>query len=127
MHDQVAVIDWLLVNKADLAAEDGEGRTALHLAALRFRHEAVKRLLDAGAAVNARDARGMTPLHVLAAAGPADGDEVDELLATVAEVLLSRGADLAAADASGFSALQYAADHHRDRLAALLRKHRAGG
>ncbi len=52
----------LLKHGADVAARDGEGRTALHVAVERHHTEAAKLLIDHGADLNARDEQGRTPL-----------------------------------------------------------------
>ncbi len=80
-HDYLAA---LIAADADLAAVDGEGRTALHHAAeTRFEVEQVlARLLDAGADLEARDGKGRTPLCIAQATGNRK----------VAEALAARGA-----------------------------------
>lgn len=124
MFNQITVIHWLLSKRADVGAEDIAGDTPLHVAVLRFRREATERLIEGGAAVNARNKRAMTPLHIAATAGP-DEKEVDRLLAGVAEVLLTHGADVNAVDVSGATALKYALEHERKETAAMLRRHGA--
>ena len=65
-----------------------ENDTALLSAALNGRANAVRRLLAAGADLNARDEDGDTPLHLAALGG--DGDTV--------KILLDAGADVSARD-----------------------------
>ena len=49
------------------------GWTPLHAAAVAGDAETVKKLLDAGAQVNAKTNTGRTPLHVVALSGKAEG------------------------------------------------------
>ncbi len=67
--------------------------TPLHLAAFRLAPEYVAILLDHGAKVDARNAKGETPLHLV-------GNGVHAGL-EMAEMLLRRGADPGAADLDG--------------------------
>lgn len=78
--------------------------TALHAAALHGFLDIVRRLLDAGADIDARNAYGRTPLHLAAqeGAGP------------VVEYLVERGADARAIDNNG---------HTPDILARAYSKH----
>lgn len=56
-------VPWLLEHGARIDATDGDGRTALHYAAMRgIRPAIVECLLEHGAKPNAKDARGRTPL-----------------------------------------------------------------
>jgi hypothetical protein len=59
----VAVLRALLDQRTPVDARDASGRTALMLATLHGRTEAVEALLSAGADPNAADARGATPLQ----------------------------------------------------------------
>ncbi|OAA77617.1 Ankyrin repeat-containing domain protein [Akanthomyces lecanii RCEF 1005] len=105
----------LVVAAAGVVSENGA--TDLHLATSLLLSDEVLRLLDAGANVNAAMNTGETALHILAGLSSMDGDEV-------AQILLGRGADLAAADSVGDGALHYAArnqwTHCRARFAHLL-------
>ncbi len=75
-----------------------EGHTPLHLAASSGNVDCLKRLIAAGADVNAKDAKGVTPLILSAF--------VDQLSSVRA--LLSAGADATVADEDGFTALHAA-------------------
>lgn len=104
-----------------VAAAEGivseNGATALHLATSLLLGSEVRRLLDAGTSVNNTTRTGETALHILAGLSSMNGEEV-------AQVLLGRGADLAAADCVGDTALHYAARNPwkqwRERFADLL-------
>ena len=98
-----------------MAAADGDGNTALILAA-RCGHEAVaKLLLDHGADVAAADNHGNTAL--IFAAGRGHG--------AVAKLLLVHGADVAAAQNAGVTALIGAVFYGHEAVAELLLDHRA--
>ncbi|XP_046983137.1 ankyrin repeat and protein kinase domain-containing protein 1-like [Schistocerca americana] len=84
----------LLAAGADVGARAGlEGRTALHWAARKGDVEAVRLLLEAGAAVDAREIKGKqrTPLHLAAEQGGA----------AVVRLLLRATADPNARDCRG--------------------------
>jgi hypothetical protein len=74
--------------------------TALHYAAVNGHHEIVKLLLDAGATIDARDVRGMTPLMFAVA--------TDRPQSRVVRLLVDRGADSAALSKDGESARDWA-------------------
>lgn len=96
--DDPAGVQLLLRQRARLEARDGDGRSALHVAAAAGHAAIVRALLDAGADAAARDHAGRTPLHEAALAGaPA-----------VLEALLTAHADPHARDAEGASALHLA-------------------
>ncbi len=67
--DLPKLVKLLLKHRADVAARDALGRTALHAAALNGHAEMAEALIAAGADVNARDAHGVTPLMDAARAG----------------------------------------------------------
>ncbi len=74
--------------------------TALIMAAPFGPPELIKTLLDAGANVNAKDVRGMTPLMLAVATDHQD--------AGVIRLLLDRGADRQMKDEAGFTAMDWA-------------------
>lgn len=70
----------------------------------------VRLLLDAGADVNARSTRGLTPLHVAAKGNAPE----------IMQLLLERGGDIEAADADGRTPLLWAAYEGSDKAVQLL-------
>jgi uncharacterized protein len=97
-HEEMLAL--LLARGADRTAARSDGRTALHQAAATGRPETLRLLLDAGLAVDARDAAGDTPLH-LAVQG-------EDALARV-EMLLAAGADARSRNTAGLTPLHAAA------------------
>ncbi|MDR3404414.1 MAG: ankyrin repeat domain-containing protein [Chthoniobacter sp.] len=93
---------------------DREGRTALHYAALENNGAEVKRLIEAGFAVDAPDKAGWTPLHFAA----------QEYSAAAAILLLEHGAPVDAQDSNGNTPLSRAVFNSKGRgeLIRLLRK-----
>ncbi len=106
----------------------GGGLSPLHLAAQGGHIELMEALLAAGADVNARDARGNTPLHFVISFGPrqfldplpdlsaaAQDVGVYRLLTDVPRYLLEQGADLNAREADqGRSPLELARSAYED-------------
>lgn len=106
---QTTVAEFLIENKADLAAQDASGHSLLHQAA-RTRTNAVKLvelLIAKGADVNAKSAGGDTPLHLAC-------------YSDVATLLIAKGADVNAKDRSGYTPLHAAAAANHLEVAELL-------
>lgn len=105
----------LVVAAASVVPENGA--TVLHLATSLLLGNEVRRLLDTGTNVNDAMKTGETALHILAGLSSPNGDEV-------AQILLGRGANPAAADSVGDSALHHTArnpwKYWRERFAYLL-------
>lgn len=109
-NDQKAVVELLLVSKADINAKDRDGNTPLHMA---NNINIVKLLLAKGANVNAKRALDQTPLHYSAIGGNKD----------VVELLLAQGANVNAKCRDGWTPLRYAVHNGHKTLAEWLRKH----
>ena len=77
---------------------DGEGFAALHEACLAGKLAVAVALVDAGASIDARNVRGVTPLHVAA-----QGDA-----AVLLDFLKGRGCDMNSSDAQGQTPLMWA-------------------
>ncbi|MBS0217782.1 MAG: ankyrin repeat domain-containing protein [Proteobacteria bacterium] len=99
--DDPAGVQLLLRHRAQVAdAVDGDGRTALHLAAQAGHSAIVQTLLDSGASVDVRDATQTTPLMLAAQGGHRE----------VIDALLESKADVAARNADGHDALRHAVE-----------------
>lgn len=111
------IVDFLLKNHANLLSQTtGLGETALHMAARQWSPETVTALLEKGAAVNAVDSYGMTPLH-LAVQGTDIGRVNSEL---VSALLNAKEIDPNLKDHEGLSAFDYATAGGQDEVAALV-------
>jgi tetratricopeptide (TPR) repeat protein len=101
----ISAIHILLEEYPEVAAKDDNGYTALHSAAKRYasdKVDVVRLLLDHGAAVDAKDNDGVTPL-MLAGNVP------------IATALLQNGASVHEADKYGRTALYHAASNEAER------------
>ncbi|MFJ9907925.1 ankyrin repeat domain-containing protein [Streptomyces sp. NPDC101152] len=95
-------------------ARDRQGRTPLHIAALRGDVSEVEQLIASGADPSAADSNGFTPLHLAAQEGHVG----------VAQVLLDSGAEVDRKNRFGNTALSVAVFNSRGRgdLISLLRE-----
>ena len=75
--------------------------------------ETVKKYLDDGKDVNAKNDTGMTPLHNAALYGRKE----------ILELLIAEGADVNAKDGGGNTPLDWAIKYKRTQIADILRKH----
>ena len=86
----------------------------IHDATLKGDIEAVKKHLDAGADVNAKDDQfGGTPLHHVTVKGHKE----------IVELLIAKGADVNVLDGGGYTPLDRAIKKNHTEIADLLRKH----
>src|SRR5262245_52207589 len=125
---QEELIDLLVQHGAKLEKVDRGGASALHRAVRARSPVAVRQILKAGARVDTRlGKRGSTPIHLAVQSTGASGTAgaVSEQLEIIV-MLLQHGADPAAKDARGRSALDWATN---ERVSAALQKspHRSRG
>lgn len=73
MNELLKVLDILIDKGADLGYRDGQGRTALHIAAQYLFPHAVQMLMKYGAETNARDNNEQTPLMLAVQKGQISG------------------------------------------------------
>ncbi len=114
MDGHKALVELLLVNKADVNAKNYWGETPLHRAVLGNQQEVATLLLAHGAEVNATTSSGMTPLHWATNRGHKE----------VVELLLANAVDVNAKDKSGWTPLDWALKNGHTAIAVLLRQHR---
>ena len=129
------IVTLLLTNKAKVDEPDAEGMTALHRAARGGHGAAIEVLIANGAAVNIKNKAGLTPLEL------ADADAVEVLRKHGAQSAvklgalsddaangnleavkqhLKAGSDVNGKDNLGRTALGYAKQYNKPRMAALL-------
>jgi ankyrin repeat protein len=84
------------------------GDTALHLAAAAYRVAVVRRLVELGADVRARNRRGAEPIHYAVDGGPGAGWWDPDAQAAVVAALVAAGADPNAEDKDGVAPLHRA-------------------
>jgi hypothetical protein len=101
-----------------------EGDTALHLAAAAYRKAVARKLVAAGADVNAKNRRGAGPLHYAVDGVPGSPSWNPRAQAATVTFLLEAGADPNAADAGGVTPLHRAV---RNRCAAAVAALLQGG
>lgn len=118
---RAAAKSWFL---DDIAHYLHAGDTALHVAAAAYDGATARRLLAGGAAVDARNRRGATPLHYAVDGVPGSATWQPRAQAAIIACLLAAGADANAADDSGTTPLHRAV---RNRCAAAVRALLAGG
>lgn len=118
LGDQARVEDRLAATPEALSAPGPDGWTPLHLAVFFGRDAVARRLILAGADVQAfsTNAVGNQPLHAAIA-----GEQALELV----HALLEAGADVNAVAAGGVTPLHLAAAYGHDELVAVLRAHGA--
>ncbi|CEM01491.1 unnamed protein product [Vitrella brassicaformis CCMP3155] len=110
-----SIMEFLHHYGVKVNAQDGEGKTALHVATSNNDLDAICRLMEWGAEVNVRDKRKRTPLHFAAIAGHPEA----------ALLLLELGADLNAKDEKECTAVAHAEAH--DHFALMDRLIQLGG
>jgi ankyrin repeat protein len=119
-----------IAGKSDIKAAGNHGQTALHIVAASTSYGSIQmmqRLIELGANVNAKDARGMTPLMAAAHAGQEDAAEV--LLEAKAKTDIRDNLGLSAADHARFAQGVFVTDllgkHERGKKAAATKAFKA--
>lgn len=106
MAGAMDVVDYLVRKGVPVDAEAGHGLTPLYMAIQVNNHNVVGYLLQRKANINHTNAEGRTPLHW--AAGVGDIRMQDKARSLMVRLLLSRGADPAATDKDGKTAVELA-------------------
>ena len=113
--ERVEVIRYLIEHTADVAAQDNNGLTPLHLASLWGHMDLACFLIERGADVTAQNKHGLTPLHLALRHGCVE----------VARFLIEHGADATARHDNGLAPLHLASFLGDIELVQFILKHGA--
>ncbi len=113
---ETSVSDRLIALKSDLDATDSDGNNALHVAARGADIATMKKLISAGANVNALNHEKETALYLVVTTGIAEG----------VDILLESGADPSIATRSGATPLEAAVRNNRTGITVALLRHKTG-
>lgn len=111
-ENNAELLDQLILRRARLNSRNRDGDTALRMAAFNGQEAFVKRLVEAGAAVNMY---GWTPLAYAAFNGHA----------SIADYLIRHGAEIDARSENGSTALMIAARNGHKAVVEVLLQHKA--
>ncbi len=113
----IATVQGLLDQGANINSNNKQGETALHAAASANQVQMVNLLIAKGANVNSTTTGGWTPLHTAARVGASQ----------VLSLLIAKGANLQAVNADGRTPEALAIAVKNVKMASLLRYHAGGG
>lgn len=109
-HGQVAWLQHLIAQNANLAATDARGNGALHCAVQSKNSSLLKMLLAAGAPTKLKNSEGETALHLATALGNE----------TAVKQLLKAGSSMSTKNNSGWSAVMIAERSGKSKLLSLF-------
>ncbi|WP_371222939.1 ankyrin repeat domain-containing protein [Orientia tsutsugamushi] len=129
-HKQEEITKLLLERNANVTLQDNNGNTPLHVAARNHDFKMTETLLSHGnAIVDMQNNKGQTSLH-LASTRPHTYQGASALLSkeslSIAQALLTHGANVNLEDEDGNTALHYATNHfHHKEITEILLNHGA--
>ena len=109
------IVDLLLEKKADLTPANKDGMSVLHFALTEGSKAVTKKIIEAGAPINVKNAYGITPLMYASGKGGKAKPEIVDLL-------LKKGAEPNVQDNDGSTALMYASGKGRLKSVEFLLK-----
>lgn len=102
-------VKFLLKSGADCNCLDENGQTPLHMAAVESSLDVCKELLNAGALICIVDKRGRSALHLAVIYAYDSGNEVEENMVQLVQLLLQKGACQSTKDNEGRVPIHFAA------------------